>query len=267
MPKKGGKKGAKKGKIKQDAFAKKSWFLVRAPNIFKNRDIGRTPVNKTAAGVTSASLLKGRCFETCLADLNQDEDQYYRKIKFVVEDTKDGVCFTDFHSMRLTTDKRKGIVRKWHSLFEAVTDVRTADGYLVRLFVIAQTQRRPNQVRKRCYAKTSQIKRIRKKMVDIMVRESVSCDIKQLFEKFFPESIGLQIERECQGIFPLKNVYVYKCKILSKPKVDQLRLRELHGKLKPKTSQGDGQPQPEMEDVGTEVVEVEDKPMVGGEKE
>ena len=46
------------------------------------------------------------------------------------------------------------------------------------------------QVKKTCYAQTSQIRLIRKKMVEIMTREASSCDLKELVGKFIPESIG-----------------------------------------------------------------------------
>jgi hypothetical protein len=50
-----------------------------------------------------------------------------------------------------------------------------------------------------------------------------------------PESvgtIGTQIERECQGIYPLQNVFIRKVKILKKPKFDSFKLMELHGETR-----------------------------------
>ena len=35
-----------------------------------------------------------------------------------------------------------------------------------------------------------------------------------------PDSIGKDIEKACQGIFPLHDVYIRKVKILKKPKFD-----------------------------------------------
>ena len=46
------------------------------------------------------------------------------------------------------------------------------------------------QVKRTCYAQSSQIRQIRKKMVEIMTREAASCDLKELVGKFIPESIG-----------------------------------------------------------------------------
>lgn len=92
--------------------------------------------------------------------------------------------------MDFTTDKLRSLVRKWQTLIEAQVDVKTTDGYLLRLFAIAFTKKRPGQEKKTAYAQTSQIRQIRKKMVEIMGREASSCDLKELVGKFIPEAIG-----------------------------------------------------------------------------
>ena len=131
--------------------------------------------------------------------------------------------------MDLTSDKYRSLVRKWQSLIEAHVDAKTTDGYFIRMFTIGFTRRRPNQLKKTSYAQTSQIRAIRKKMMDIMTREATTCDLKDLVGKFIPEAIGKQIEKECQGIYPLQNVFVRKVKIIKTPKFDPSKLLELHG--------------------------------------
>ena len=46
--------------------------------------------------------------------------------------------------------------------------MKTNDGYTVRLFALAFTDRCPEQVKVKCYAQTAQIKKIQKKMHEIM---------------------------------------------------------------------------------------------------
>merc|ERR1739842_102852 len=103
------------------------------------------------------------------------------------------------------------------------------DGNLVRLFVIAFTNRRQNQVKTNCYAQSAQIRKIRKKMVEIMAKEAGTVQLRELVKKLIPEVIGKEIEKQTQGIFPLKDVLVRKVKILKKPKFDITKLMELHG--------------------------------------
>jgi len=138
--------------------------------------------------------------------------------------------------MDFTSDKLRSLVKKWQSLIECHMDVKTTDGYLLRLFVIAFTSRRRNQVRKTTYAQSAQIRQIRKKMFDIIQQESTSCDLKELVSKLIASSspqaqdtIGYRIEKACQGIYPLQNVYVRKVKILKSPKFDVQKLLDLHG--------------------------------------
>lgn len=59
--------------------------------------------------------------------------------------------------MDFTTDKLRSLVRKWQTLIEAHVDVKTTDGYLLRLFCISFTMKRPGQVKKTCYAQSSQV--------------------------------------------------------------------------------------------------------------
>merc|ERR1712137_681832 len=114
------------------------------------------------------------------------------------------------------------------TLIEAHADVKTTDGYLVRMFVIAFTQKRPDQVKTNCYAQSAQIRKIRKKMVTIMANEAGTVQLRELVKKLIPESIGKEIEKQTQSIYPLKDVHIRKVKILKKPKFDITKLMELH---------------------------------------
>jgi small subunit ribosomal protein S3Ae len=116
---------------------------------------------------------------------------------------------TNFHGLDFTSDKLRSLVRKWQTLIEANVVVKTTDEYLLRLFCIAFTKRRQNQVKKTTYAASSQIRQIRKKMTDIMLREAQSCTLSQLVTKLIPEVIGREIEKSTQGIYPLQNVRTF----------------------------------------------------------
>merc|ERR1711870_182162 len=224
---KGGKKGGKK---KQgDPFLKKEWYDIKAPSLFSVRNCGKTLVSRTQGTKIATEELKGRVLEMNLADLNADEDQSYKKIKLCIEEVQGRNCLTDFHGLTLTRDKLCSLIRKWHALIEAHVDVKTTDGYLVRMFVIAFTKRRPDQVKTNCYAQTAQIRKIRRRMIDIIINEAAKVQLRELVKKLIPESIGKEIEKQTQGIFPLKDVLIRKVKILKKPKFDITKLMELHG--------------------------------------
>eukprot|EP01084_Bolivina_argentea_P113492 202238_1 len=211
-----------------DPFTKKDWYDLKAPSLFKKPDMGKTVVNRTAGTKIAAEALKGRVVEACLADLNANEELAYRKMKFKVEDIQGRACLTSFYGMDLTTDKLRSLVRKWQSLIEAQIDVKTIDGYTLRIHCLAFTKRRQNQQKKTCYAQSSQIRQIRKKMFEIIKNEVSSSNIKELVQRFIPDTIGTQIEKECNGIFPLNNVLIRKVVMLKAPKFDPAKLAEWH---------------------------------------
>ncbi|CAH8380035.1 unnamed protein product [Eruca vesicaria subsp. sativa] len=222
-----GRKGGKKKIV--DPFSKKDWYDVKAPTSFKVRNVGKTLVSRTQGTKIASEGLKHRVFEVSLADLQGDEDQSYRKIRLRAEDVQGRNVLTQFWGMDFTTDKLRSLVKKWQTLIEAHVDVKTTDSYTLRLFCIAFTKRRANQVKRTCYAQSSQIRQIRRKMSEIMVKEASSCDLKELVAKFIPESIGSNIEKATQGIYPLQNVFIRKVKILKAPKFDLGKLMEVHG--------------------------------------
>ncbi|KAF7355216.1 40S ribosomal protein S1 [Mycena sanguinolenta] len=119
--------------------------------------------------------------------------------------------------MDFTSDKLRSLVRKWQTLIEAHVDVKTTDGYLLRLFAIGFTKRRLSQVRKTTYAQSSQIREIRKKIS-------------------FPEAIGREIEKAAREYLPPPERLRTEGEDPEKaPKFDVSKLMELHGETTDET--------------------------------
>jgi len=222
------KKGAKKKT--GDFMLKKEWYDLRAPSYFGKRDVGKTLVNRTSGTKIASEGLKDRVFEVSLADLENDaDDKAYRKMRLISEDVQGRNVLLNFHGLTFTADKLRSLVKKWHSLIETVTEVKTSDGYLLRVFVIAFTKKNRSQIKKTSYAQTSQIRKIRSKIVDIVSNEVTTSDLKTVVGKFKTESIGKDIETAASRIYPVQNVFIRKVKVLKKPKFDIARLLEIHG--------------------------------------
>merc|ERR1711928_182255 len=66
--------------------------------------------------------------------------------------------------------------------------------------------------KKAAYAKSTQIRAIRKKMIEIITREVTTKDLKDVVNKLLPDSMGSDIEKSCQGIYPLHDCYIRKVK-------------------------------------------------------
>lgn len=223
---KASKKGGKKKVI--NPFSKKDWYDVKAPAQFQNRQIGKTPVTRTTGTKIASDGLRGRVFEAALGDLNNTEEAF-RKFSLVIEETQGKTCLTNFHGMDLTTDKLRSMIKKKQSLIEAFSDVKTTDGFVLRLFAIAFTKNQRDSRRETAYAQHTKIKAIRRKMVEIINKEVSGSDLKQVVSKLIPDSIAKDIEKYCSYIYPLTDVYIRKVKVVKKPKFDLGRLMDMHG--------------------------------------
>merc|ERR1711970_1607999 len=105
-----GRKGGKKKAV--DPFTRKDWYDLKAPSMFSVRTFGKTLVTRTQGTKIASDGLKGRVFDCCLADLNQDEDQAFRKMKLRAEDVQGRNVLCNFWGMDFTTDKLRSMVRK-----------------------------------------------------------------------------------------------------------------------------------------------------------
>lgn len=220
------KKGSRKKAV--DPFLKKEWYKLIAPSIFATKDCGRTLITKTQGTKVASDGLKGRVFEMSLADLNKNEALSHRKIKLCIEDVQGFNCLLNFHGMDMTRDKLCSLIRKKQSIVEGSVDCRTTDGYVVRMFCIAFTRPQDNQIKSTCYAKSAQIRAIRAKMVAAMQELGTKGDLKALVKELISAPIGEQIAREASSIFPIKDCYIRKVKVLKKPKFDVTELMEWH---------------------------------------
>lgn len=227
---KGGKKGQKKKQA--DAFLKKVWYNIKAPTYFKGAGtkVGRTCVTKTQGTKIETEGLKGRICEFNVADLNQSEDGF-KKIKLEVQEIQGKNCLTDFNGLDVTRDKMCQMIRKRHSLIDCWADCKTLDGYVVRVFVIAFTKDiKDHQVSVFTYAQSAQIKRIRKKIVQVLQAEIGQKSLSAFVGALLMDKIETEIRKACEHVYPLDPVHIRKVKIVKKPKMDIVKLMEIHDK-------------------------------------
>jgi len=223
-----GKKGGKKKQL--DPFVRKNWYDIKAPTYLNSqaRRAGRTPVTKTTGQRIETDYLKGRIGEFNLADLALKNEDSHKKIKLEVQDISGRSCLTDFHGLSLTRDRTCHMIRKRHSLVDIKVDIKTNDGYVVRLFVIAFTKDSKDQVKVFSYAQAAQIKKIRKKVTNMMQTTVSAGSLKDLVNLLISDKLESDIKSGCQSIYPLDPVHVYKVKLIRKPKVDFTKLMEIH---------------------------------------
>ena len=163
------------------------------------------------------------------ADLAPNQDSFHwRKIKLIVDQTEGRQAITSFYGVDTTKDEICSLIKKRKTLIEAVTDVKSSDGYVIRVFVICFTKESPNQKRKTNYALSSQQKIIRKKINDIISKEVTKSNVTQILNMFTSEVVEKKITKDVSPIYPVKNVKVRKIKVIQRPNVDYNKLNEMH---------------------------------------
>jgi len=255
---KGGKRGTKK-KI-AEPMSRKEWYDVVAPNNFKVRHFTKTICNKTQGTKIAADFLRGRVFEANLSDLNEanGKDFPFRKVKPAVQEVQGRNLLTQFHGMDPTTDKIRSLVRKWCTLIENVVEVNTADGYTLRLFIIAFTAKQQNQLSKNCYANRHLEKWVRSRMTKLVLKRLGKAHINQAVTMLTQDILSDLLFKRCNPILPLRDVKIRRVKVIRTPKFDAGKLIDSHGGLDAIPMSIEDQPR------AVEVVEEAPKPKKGG---
>jgi len=259
---KGGKRSSKK-KL-GDIMTNKEWYDIVAPASFKTRHCGKTLVNKSKGTFSGPDAIKGRVFEANLADLmNGSDDDVHkcRKVFLRAEDVQGRNVLTQFHGMALNTDKIRALVQKWCTIIEGECEVKTNDGYTLRVFAFALTKKRQSQVKKNCHCQTSHVKKIREKMAEKITESVTKSSLDKIVRSFQQDAIGEDIRKACLGIFPLTGCCIRKVKVVKAPKFDAARLIDVtHDKDVPVSKEGGRQLQaaPVEEEKKEEVNEADD---------
>jgi hypothetical protein len=128
-----GKKGLKKKVV--DPFTRKEWYDVKAPSFFEVRNVGKTLVNKTQGLKIAKDALKNRVLEVCLADLNKNQEDSFRKIKLQIQEISGRNCLTNFYGMDMTSDKLRSLVKKWQVSVSPLLSVAIDSQYNHTLWV------------------------------------------------------------------------------------------------------------------------------------
>jgi small subunit ribosomal protein S3Ae len=228
---KGGKRGNKKKVV--EPMSRKEWFDVVAPRNFKVRQISKTLCNKTIGIRTVADNMKGRVYEANLADLDSasNKDQPFKKMKLQVAEVQGRNLLTTFHSMHMTTDKMRSLFRKWCTMIETVVDATTKDGHVLRLFIMAFTTRQKGQLSKNCYAPGKLESWVRLRITRMVQKRISSVSLHRAVSLLAHDILSDALLERCNPILPLRDLKIFKAKVIRSPKIDTQKLLEFHGKV------------------------------------
>jgi small subunit ribosomal protein S3Ae len=131
----------RKGRVK-DKWREKRWVTVNAPDSFNNVPIAYVPI-------TDDENAAGRVLEVTLYDiLKGDPSQHQYKIYFQIDKVEGDKASTIFKRFEYSKEFLRSLVRRGSSKINFVIDIKTKDGYIFRIKVIALTHRQLNTSRK-----------------------------------------------------------------------------------------------------------------------
>ena len=131
----------RKGRIK-DKWREKRWVNVNAPDSFNNVPIAYVPI-------TDDENALGRVIEITLFDiLKGDPSQHQYKLYFQLHKVEGEIATTIFKRFEYSKEFLRSLVRRGSSKINFIIDIKTKDGYVFRVKVIALTHRPLNTSRK-----------------------------------------------------------------------------------------------------------------------
>ena len=131
----------RKGRIK-DKWREKRWINVNAPDSFNNVPIAYVPI-------TDDENASGRVIEITLFDiLKGDPSQHQYKLYFQINKVDGENASTIFKRFEYSKEFLRSLVRRGSSKINFIIDIKTKDGYIFRVKIIALTYRPLNTSRK-----------------------------------------------------------------------------------------------------------------------
>jgi small subunit ribosomal protein S3Ae len=131
----------RKGRTK-DKWREKRWITVNAPESFNVVPIAYVPITDDENAI-------GRVLEVTLYDiLKGDPSQHQYKMYFQIDKVDGDKASTIFKRFEYSKEFLRSLVRRGSSKINFIIDIKTKDGYIFRVKVIALTHRQLNTSRK-----------------------------------------------------------------------------------------------------------------------
>ncbi len=194
----------------REAWKAKQWYRIVAPDMFNGAELGETPAREP-------EMLIGRVSEVSYQDLTGDFTKSHIKLYFKINSIKGTDAGTEFIGHTMTSDYLRRLTRRRNSKIEDVVDVRTKDGYKIRMKTVSISLGRIS---------SSHQHLIRMKMRDIVKNKAAVSTMSELIKASINGELPKEIAKECKKIHPLKRVEVRKSEILDKPKITREELME-----------------------------------------
>ncbi len=192
------KKGKSASRKVKDKWKSKDWYKIYAPHMFNKTVLGETPS-------TDPSELIGRKTEASVHDLTGDFSKMHVKILFEIDDVDGYDAKTVFIGHDLTSDYIRRLTRRKRTRTDNVVDVRTKDGYLVRIKIMSVTEKR---------IQSSQESAVRSIMSEEVHKSVPEMTISDLVKKIISGDLAKELAQASKVIVPIKRVEIRKSEVL-----------------------------------------------------
>lgn len=215
------KQVSKKGKVVKKGdrhpFTKKEWFQVMAPPALKDaKQVGWTVCKKPTGTQIVSDFLKYRVAEISLADITNSSKDVTKKIKVQIDDISGSSCYTSFYEYELVKEKVAALLKKRQSLIEVIAEVKSKEGVIFRVFVVAVTSRRPGQQKLNSYAQSSKIRLFRKRINAELLKLAAEKSANDFAHDIITDALNAKLESLGSKVIPGIKLIVTKLKISKK---------------------------------------------------
>jgi small subunit ribosomal protein S3Ae len=182
----------------KDRWKAKEWYKLHAPMMFNQVQLGETP------SADPASLI-GRTTEVTVHDLTGDFSKMHVKLKFRVDDVRGFEAHTIFIGQDLTSDYIRRLTRRKKTKTDHVIDVRTKDGYVVRIKPMSITDKR---------IQASQETAVRTLMTAETQKLAADMTISELVKSVISGELAKRLSTVSKVIVPIKRVEIRKTEVI-----------------------------------------------------
>ena len=177
----------------------KEWYVLLAPKLFKEKEIGETPVG-------DAKTLIGRRIDVYLINLIDDLSKYYIKFYFKVKEIKDDKAYTEFAGFECLRDYISRMIRYGIKRIDIVQNLTTSDKAKLRIKTIIITSKKMKK----------NVEVELKKFVEEKMKKNIETNtLNEFIEKTISDNFKNSILNEGSKIYPIRTFEIRKVERLS----------------------------------------------------
>ncbi|MBQ2485467.1 MAG: 30S ribosomal protein S3ae [Candidatus Methanomethylophilus sp.] len=194
----GDKAKAAAGRKAKDKWKMKEWYNVHAPRMFNETVIGETPA-------ADPEFLIGRQSEVTVQDLTGDFSKMHIKLRFKIVGYDGHEAKTELIGHDLTSDYVRRLTRRKKTKTDHVVDVKTADGFVVRLKTMSIADRR---------IQASQEEGMRAAIAAYLTSYAAENKLADLIKAIISGDMAKDTAKACHAIIPIKRIEIRKSEVL-----------------------------------------------------